>query len=88
MFVRKTSVAETIFGGKGWEKEWKDLTPPPPPLPLDSQLLCGCLVPCFFSMTSFGDYRDEIIVGGWIDTWHTRADLYHSFGSIEILNSV
>ena len=36
MFVRKTSVAETIFGGKGWEKEWKDLTPPAPPLPLDS----------------------------------------------------
>ena len=31
MFLRKTSVAETIFGGRGWEKESKDLTPPPPP---------------------------------------------------------
>ena len=30
MFLRKTSVAETIFGGRGWEKESKDLTSPPP----------------------------------------------------------
>ena len=29
MFLRKTSVAETIFGGRGWEKESKDLTSPP-----------------------------------------------------------
>ena len=34
MFLRKTSVAETIFGGRGWEKESKDLTSPPPPPPL------------------------------------------------------
>ena len=35
MFLRKTSVAEIIFGGRGWENESKDLTSPPPP-PLDS----------------------------------------------------
>ena len=31
MFLRKTSVAGTIFGSRGWEKESKDLTPTPPP---------------------------------------------------------
>ena len=31
MFLRKTSVAEIIFGGRGWENESKDLTSPPPP---------------------------------------------------------